>query len=243
MSQDTGGTSVAQHSLRYEIKMACQESAYERLLAVLRLDPAAIRKLYPPRRVQSIYLDTPTGKALEENLAGISHREKIRVRFYGGSALGVRAVLERKVRENALGWKDTLRLSAPIDVEGVTHRSFLEQVKSASDSTWRSAIEACLEPVQWISYVRDYFRTADGRVRITIDRKLQAADLRHSQRLSFRLRTHLPRITVIEAKCAAKDYDAAQAILSRLPLFVDRCSKFVLASDREHGPEPSVFPL
>jgi hypothetical protein len=33
------------------------------------------------------------------------------------------------------------------------------------------------------------------------------------------------------------------ALVDRLPLFVDRCSKFVLAADREHGPVPSILPL
>lgn len=230
-------------SLRYEIKMACQEAAYERLRMLLRLDPSALRTLYPSRRVQSVYLDTPTGSALEENLAGISHREKIRVRWYGDDARGVDAVLERKVRENAMGWKDVLRLPRPIDVEGVPHGEFVRTVADQATPPWRAVLMDCLEPVQWIAYTRDYLRTADGRVRVTIDRSLTAADQRAASRLSFARRSPLPRLCVVEAKCAPEDYEAAQALLSRLPLFVDRCSKFVLASDREHGPAPSAFPL
>ena len=230
-------------SLRYEIKMACQEAAYERVLTVLRLAPQGVRKLYPPRRVQSIYLDTDTNRALAENLAGISHREKIRIRWYGDDTRGVQATIERKVRENMLGWKDTFKLASPIDVEGVERRAFLASVEDQATPEWKDALRHGLQPVQWISYLRDYFRTGDGRVRITVDRELRCADQRHLLHLSPRLQTPIPRVLVIEAKCSREDHDAAQEILSRLPLFVDRCSKFVLASEPQHGPVPSLIPL
>ncbi len=235
--------SRARADARYEIKMACQEAAYEHVRTVLSMDPAALRTLHPSRRVQSLYLDTPTGTALEENLAGISHREKIRLRWYGDEGHGVAATLERKVRENALGWKDTFRLPGTIDVEGVPRWTFMQRLGELAAPNWRAALQNCLEPVQWITYLRDYLRTADGRVRVTVDRELRAADQRFEPALTSRRRTALPRICVVEAKCAPDDYDAAQSLLARLPLFVDRCSKFVLASDRAHGPVPSMFPL
>jgi hypothetical protein len=232
----------ASSSLRYEIKAVCQEAAFGRLLMILRMDPAGLRPLFPTRRVQSVYLDTPSGRALQENLAGISHREKVRVRWYGDEVRGVSAVLERKVRENSLGWKETLRLAEPIDVEGVRRADFVRRLRALATPEWRADLDRGLEPAQWITYLRDYLRTADGRVRLTLDRRLAAADQRLAFRLSRKLATPLPRLAVVEAKCAAADLDAAQELLSRLPLFVDRCSKFVLASDREHGPVSSILP-
>jgi hypothetical protein len=232
----------ASSPLRCEIKAVCQEAAYERLLMILRMDPAGLRPLFPTRRVQSVYLDTPCGRALQENLAGVSRREKVRVRWYGDEASGVAAVLERKVRENSLGWKETLRLAEPLDVEGVRRTDFVRRLRALATPEWRADLDRGLEPVQWITYLRDYMRTADGRVRVTLDRRLAAADQRLAFRLSRKRATPLPRVAVVEAKCAAADLDAAQELLSRLPLFVDRCSKFVLASDREHGPVSSILP-
>ena len=229
--------------LRYEIKMACQEAAYERIVACLRMDPAAVRELYPRRQVQSVYLDTTFGRALSDNLAGISHREKIRLRWYGPDARGVRATLERKVRENMLGWKDTLRFDDPIDIEGVDRNDFISSLRERATPEWRSVLDAGLEPVQWISYQRDYLVTSDLKVRITLDRSLRATDLRDRFVLSSARPTPLPRLLIVEAKCAESDYGRAQELVSRQPLFVDRCSKFVLASTAEHGPHPSVFPL
>jgi SPX domain protein involved in polyphosphate accumulation len=235
--------SEPREDLRYEIKMVCQGAAYHRLLMRLRMDPAGLSTLYPPRRVQSVYLDDPLGTALEENLAGISHREKIRVRWYGEDATGVMATLECKVRDNMLGWKHTQRLAEPIDVEGVERRAFMRRVESLASAQWVARLQACLEPVQWISYVRDYLQTADGKVRVTIDRDVTAWDQRARRELSRVQRTPLPNLTIVEAKCSAVDYPVAQAFLSRVPLFVDRCSKFAMSAGIEHGPSPSTYPL
>ncbi|MFH1998785.1 MAG: VTC domain-containing protein, partial [Planctomycetota bacterium] len=87
----------AEENRRYEIKMVCQSQAYPEIRLCLDLDPSGLRVLYPPRRVQSLYLDTPEGDVLAENLAGISHREKIRFRWYGDEVRTVRGRLECKV--------------------------------------------------------------------------------------------------------------------------------------------------
>ncbi|QDU84667.1 VTC domain protein [Planctomycetes bacterium Pla163] len=240
MASDTGHRDP--NALRYEIKMACQESAYPRVLAAMRLHPAAVRTLYPPRRVQSVYLDTPDGNALEENLAGISHREKLRFRWYGDGATGVRGTLERKVRENLLGWKDLARIDAEVDVEGTDRLTFMRHLIANVPADWAADLRQGLEPVQWISYTRDYFTTADGTVRITVDRELRTWDQRLRWRLSRAQSSFIDRILVIEAKCATQHYERARELLNHLPLFVDRCSKFVLASSAPDGPHPSIFP-
>jgi hypothetical protein len=228
---------------RWELKLVCQEGAYERLGTFLRVLPQGLRTLHPPRRVQSVYLDTAGQRALEDNLAGISRREKMRLRWYGDLARGVAGTLERKIRENTLGWKQLAPLAAPLDVEGVDRHAFVRRLVSLAPEAWRHALEAGLEPAQWISYRRDYWTSADGRVRVTVDRGLEAWDQRWRLVLGRSQPTLLPRVLVVELKCAAEDHDLARAIASRLPLSVDRCSKYVLACDRSHGPVASFLPF
>jgi len=226
--------------LRYEFKLAAQGTSYERLRMALRLLPEGLRTLWPTRVVQSVYLDTTFGRALEENLAGISHREKIRFRWYGEATTDVTGVLERKVRENALGWKDVQPLAEPVDVQGVERRAFVARLADQAPGAWAQVLRHGLEPVQWIRYRRDYLTTACGRVRVTLDRELAAADQRGLARLSFARRSPLPRLAVLELKCAPDDHDVARGIADRLTLPIDRCSKFVLASDLTHGPAVSL---
>src|SRR5688572_10326896 len=94
--------------LRHELKFVCEDEAYPRLRMALRLDRAGFVPLFAPRTVQSVYLDTSAGRALAENLAGLSRRDKVRLRWYGEESELVAGTLERKLRENTLGWKESL---------------------------------------------------------------------------------------------------------------------------------------
>ena len=234
------GPSPEERDLRYEIKMVVQESAYTWALESLRLDPAGLSVLHPPRRVQSVYFDTLGQAALEENLAGICHREKVRFRWYGDAAQGVSGQLERKVRHNQLGWKDVQQISGTVDVEGTPRTELARRIFDELGPEWADVRSGGLLPVQWIAYLREYFATADGKVRVTLDRELRTCDLRHRNVVTNAFPTPTPRVLIVEAKCARDDHDEARRILRRYPLFVDKCSKFVIASRPDEGPSISI---
>jgi hypothetical protein len=234
------GAPGEERDLRYEIKMVIQESAYTWALESLRLDPSGVRVLYPPRRVQSVYFDTLGQTALEENLAGIGHREKIRFRWYGDASSGVHGQLERKVRHNQLGWKDVEPIAAAIDVEGASRQDFARAILGSLSDEWADVSSSGVLPVQWISYLREYYSTADSKVRITLDRELSTADQRGRMHLTQQFPNPVPHVLIVEAKCDKDHHDFARRILSCFPLFVDKCSKFVIASRPEEGPSISI---
>lgn len=220
---------------RYEIKMVAQSMVHADVVASLRTDVEGVRSLFPPRQVQSLYMDTPGNRALEDNLAGISHREKLRLRWYGKEDRNVPARLENKVRHDNLGWKQVHKFSS-FDVGGVNRHALMKRIRTELPMTWLPLISGPLEPVQWICYEREYLATADQVIRVTLDRKLRAWDQRGRFVVSNRFGTQLPRLLIVEVKCAAKHYDRAKALISRLPLFVGKCSKFVMASSPGEGP-------
>ena len=226
--------------VRHELKLVSDEAAYEEVRMALRLDRAGIRPLHTARVVQSVYLDTAFGRALEDNLAGLSVREKVRLRWYGPGTDAVEGVLERKCRENSLGWKESLRLAGELAVAGQERRRFVAELIRRADPAWRAHL-AGLEPAQWVRYRREYFTSADRRVRLTLDRGLFFADQRPLARLSDAERTPSPRLLVLELKCAPVDLDAARDIISRLPIPLGRCSKFTLAAAPDSGPIPSRY--
>jgi len=220
---------------RYEIKMAAQSLLYHDVLAALRVDPEGIRTLFPARTVQSLYLDTPDNRALEDNLAGISRREKLRLRWYGPEARGVAGRLENKIRNDSLGWKEVFPISE-LDIEGTDRHGFMRDLRRALPAESQHLLLGAVAPVQWISYQRDYLATHDQAIRITLDRKLRAWDQRCRFRLTKRFGTRLPRVLIVEVKCARDHFPRAQALVGRMPMMVGRCSKFVMASSPGEGP-------
>ncbi|HEX6882632.1 MAG TPA: polyphosphate polymerase domain-containing protein [Planctomycetota bacterium] len=226
--------------LRHELKFACEDEAYPRLRMALRLARSGVRPLHPPRVVQSLYLDTSHGRALAENLAGVSEREKLRLRWYGAEDERVAGILERKCRENSLGWKESVRLAAPVLVRGAERRRLVAELARQAGGLWAERL-AGLEPAQWVRYRREYLTTADGRVRVTIDRELFCADQRLRARLSDTAPTPPLRLLVLELKCAPEHLAEARELAASLPVTLGRCSKFVLASERPGGPLPSTL--
>jgi hypothetical protein len=232
---------MTERALRYEIKMVAQAAVRDWIESRLRLDRAGVRTLHPDRTVQSLYFDDLWQTALADNLAGISHREKLRFRWYGEAANGVRGALERKVRHNLLGWKDVLPLEAEVDVEGADRRTLARAIFGHLPAAWAVERDRSLMPVQWIRYRRSYFTTADGRIRVTIDRDLRTFDLRHRRIVTAAFRSFVPCVTIVEAKAAEDAYDELKRFLSRFPLVIDKCSKFVIASSPGDGPRASVL--
>ena len=221
---------------RYEVKMVCEERARPALLAHLRLSSLGLRTLYPPRRVQSVYLDTHEANALTENLAGTSDREKVRFRWYGSHTDTVTGRLERKIRSNMLGTKRTLNLPQPVVVGGAARRAFVAALRAQSPPEWRGVIDAALEPAVWVAYERSYLTTADHSVRVTVDRQLQAWNQRDRAVLGADRAAVIPRILVVECKAPVSRRERLEEVVHSMPLMVDKCSKFVLASAPEHAP-------
>ncbi|CAM2009977.1 VTC domain-containing protein [Acanthopleuribacter pedis] len=224
---------------RHEFKLVSQEFAYAGVMGILRAE-AALAELHPARRVQSVYLDTPNGRALEENLAGISHREKVRFRWYGSETTGVPGRLECKVRHNLYGWKHLVQVEQPLAVEGCNRFQFVRQLEALVEADWRDRLRG-LQPAQWIRYEREYLGSIDERLRVTVDRKLVVSDQRLRARLCPRFATPTGRLLIVEIKCSAENYRAAQRLVNRLPMQVGKCSKFVLASSPAEGPMPALL--
>jgi hypothetical protein len=225
---------------RHEVKLVCEERAYAQVLASLRHLPTVLHAQYPTRVVQSIYLDTHEGDALDDNLAGISARQKLRVRWYGDEVTAVRAHLENKRRSNSFGDKAECPLPEPLQVAGATRLGFVAAVRRQLPPAWRWSLDG-REPMQWIRYRRDYLASADGRVRVTIDRELAAFDLRAAFVLTDAHPTPLPRILVLEIKAPTAEHREVEQLLQGIAMPAGKCSKFVLASAPEHGPLVSRF--
>ena len=96
--------------MRFEIKSSYPPYFDSQVLAWVKSHVMGFRTAFPPRRVNNVYFDTLDLLALDENIAGISQRCKVRYRWYGHHQLPEAGALEFKNKHTALGWKDNFRL-------------------------------------------------------------------------------------------------------------------------------------
>ena len=129
-------------------------------------DPYARDGVY---KIRSLYFDTLEDKALREKLDGVAIREKWRIRYYNGDTSVIK--LERKLKDNSLGNKQSTRLT----------REQAEKIVSG-DIDWMAKSEdgillvfysrlksEGLRPRTIVDYTREPFVFNAGNVRVTLD--------------------------------------------------------------------------
>ena len=91
---------------RYERKYTTNIHYAGFIDVLIKQSPAMFRQAYLPRQVNNVYFDTPGLDCFFENLFGIGHRWKARIRWYGQTEQFVKApVLEFKIKKGNLNTK------------------------------------------------------------------------------------------------------------------------------------------
>jgi len=214
---------------RHEVKLALDPLGFERVRAELALHASAVRRQHPERIVQSLYFER-AGERVDP-LEGSDERAKLRLRWYGDACLAVRARLEEKSRRGELGFKRADELDGPFDVEHAMSRELLARLRALAPARWRAHLARDIRPSHWTAYRREYLVTADGRVRVTIDRDLRAFDQRFLARVERGAATPLPNVTIVELKARPDARDELRELCCSLSARPERCSKLALASD------------
>lgn len=160
--------------LRYERKFVVTGQHVRDVIRRILTHPSLFRQKYPPRFVNSLYLDTWELPSFRDNTDGNRDRRKVRIRWYGdltGEVLG--AQLELKIKRGLLGRKlsyplPPFRLGADFGAQ-VTRRILAAAALPAPlrlDAT-------ALDPVLLNRYLRRYFESHDGAYRVTVDDRLE----------------------------------------------------------------------
>lgn len=124
--------------------------------------------------IRSVYFDAFDDRAYDEKEAGISEREKIRVRFYDYQDSPVK--LERKEKRENLIYKESVTI--PREVADAVfqgdYSALLSCRQPLTDYVYGLSVSAALRPVVVVDYVRRAYVYPAGNVRITFDTALQA---------------------------------------------------------------------
>jgi hypothetical protein len=212
--------------LRYELKLVCDPHRLAQARSWIRLHPAGFVVAYPPRRVNSLYLDTPHLSSFDESLAGVSERQKLRLRWYGEGVREIKPVLEFKQKRNLLGRKKRVQLPCKLDLTS-SWREILGAVWACVEPEWWVLLQTANQPALFNHYQREYYATPDGALRVTLDYACAAYDQRLSLRPNLRVPLPVADRVVIEIKAAPEHAERLQEAVAQFPALRTRNSKYV----------------
>lgn len=213
--------------VRYEIKMTCEEVYLALVRSLILLHPGGFSEAYPPRQVNNIYLDTPTFDCLNAHLDGAAGRSKLRFRWYGSDYAAVRGILELKHKVGQVGWKEYSPVAATFDLTAMAWDEWLDILHKHARDAAAHWLNQCDRPTLLNRYMREYYESADGKIRITLDYDQVAYEQVMYAWPNLTLPTPLGGCTVVEIKASPDRYRQVSDVLSSLPLQVERNSKYV----------------
>ncbi|MBU0716647.1 MAG: polyphosphate polymerase domain-containing protein [Planctomycetes bacterium] len=212
---------------RYELKFVIERAELARVRAWLRCHPTGFLTTFPRRRVNSVYFDTVDLACFQENLAGVAPRAKLRLRWYGDDLATCAGTFELKRKRGAIGQKPQYMLPRTVRLGQTTWPELLREVNSGLPPAWRICLHQAPRPAVLISYQREYWASADGFVRATMDYDLRVYDQRCSARPNLRRGTPVADNVIVELKCAAAQRDQLAEAAAAFPVRTGRCSKYV----------------
>lgn len=168
---------MAEKQYRHEIKRLL--SPAQRLLLEQRIRAVMPRDIHSGEdgsySIRSIYFDTVTDRAYMEKEAGISEREKIRIRFYNHQDDLIK--LERKEKRGNLIHKESMEISKETADAMMRndYSSLPDYCSPLSDHIYGTAHSEGLYPAVVIDYIRMAYVFPVNHVRITFDSALEAA--------------------------------------------------------------------
>ena len=127
------------------------------------------KETFPPRVVNSIYLDTPIYQDVWDNINGFGNRKKIRIRWYG-QINNTDVFIEEKKKINLVTQKTVKKLGIFKDYRElcnfINNEEFLKQefILKKKLNIKRSV---------FIQYLRNYFELPNQKLRLTVDRNLK----------------------------------------------------------------------
>lgn len=223
---------MPESDLRYEVKLVVPGHLLPNIKMWVRSHRSAFYEPYPPRQVNSLYLDTKSLDWLYENEEGISSRRKIRIRWYGSDFSKISPVFEIKRKQGRLSWK--LRQQLPRLISLSPESSWSDIISDAVASlpiSMKSELGADREPILMNQYQRDYYVSRQSGVRLTIDYGYRLFDQHMSDTPNLTRRGPMQPSTVIEVKGSPDAIDEIMDITNQFPVSVSKNSKYALGCE------------
>jgi len=211
---------------RYERKFRPESLSVRQIENIVLGSAAFFRRIYHPRYVNNIYLDTPELDCFYDNTTGKSDRKKYRLRWYGnlkGHISG--AVFEIKIKNAYRGTKLSFFLPDFELTENFSTVDCFQLLKNSDIPLEILDDVAGMEMKLLNSYKRTYFRDVTGNYRLTIDDDIKYFNIKDNFNLIKEFIRDIDN--VVEIKYDEEHNEYATHIISTLPFRMTRNSKYV----------------
>lgn len=212
---------------RYERKFRPEVLSKEQVSNIVLNSAAFFRKIYHPRYINNVYLDTPELDAFFDNVGGKADRKKYRIRWYGEKSGFIKgAIFEIKMKNSYRGKKLSYLLPDFTLDENFSNKECFKLLRSADIPLEIFDEVSGMEMKLLNRYSRQYFRDLTGNFRLTIDSDIQY----------FRLQDNFNRFVdsfsdsevVVEIKYDEEfNENGAAGVINSMPFRLTRNSKYV----------------
>lgn len=177
--------------------------------------------------VRSIYFDDVLLSDCQANLSGISHRKKVRLRWYDSLTPGEVLFFEIKWRNNRATGKHRLELRSKENLSKLTYRHIYDQLIDILPPQHVASLLNRSDPVVIVEYQREHFASADGLLRVTLDYGLAFYDQTGKRSISTSFPFRMPELLVMEVKGPEENLREVKELLHPFTPRMGPCSKYV----------------
>jgi len=209
---------------RYEIKFVLDNASLSDAMQFL-YNNTTVNKKYENRKVNSIYFDNLDFSSVRDNLAGISQRNKMRLRWYGHQENSLPS-FEVKTKNGRLGYKTSYKIKS---IENNILKLNIDKITSNCKKDLAEQdvmLDEHLVPTLKVSYEREYYETHNG-IRITIDQDIQFTDTQIYSMINENNSTSYP-FKVMEIKFKPDMKEVVAQLIRPLHATPKRHSKYLI---------------
>jgi hypothetical protein len=177
--------------------------------------------------VNSLYFDDGSYSSVRDNLSGIAHRSKYRLRWYNDVLTNPENVIfEQKLRNGRVGQKKYINMpKAGCDLADINISHITKIINHSILNNLEQFTFDYLFPTLLLSYDREYF-VDNNNIRITVDKNLKFSEPLAEKKISHHHKTSILS-GVLEVKFNASSKDLAHSYISQLNLTPVRNSKYL----------------
>ena len=217
---------IIENKSRIEIKAVVKSTDVDKLQSWI-VSETDLFTLHSDRVNNNIYFETSTYSSTTDNIDGLSKRTKVRLRWYGDTeTLSESGTLEFKRKHNTEGYKDQYKINF-LNKDLMAYKDIIKTISSSLPLNRQIEFSDYSFPFIFNRYHRSYYSTRDEKIRVTIDKFIEAFDQRWSRNISTKIKISLPDLVIVEFKFAPSNKHTSIKLMKNFPFRVSKHSKYI----------------